>query len=286
MKRIGFFIFVMPSLLILSVSSDAQVLEPIPLSNHGSFTGDQTGKRAVPYAHIREADMMWAKRIWHIIDFRQKINQMYFYPLMPNNDRMNLITILRKGIEDRLLTPYDPAMGDDLLHTMSTEQALSIGVFADTVMIPDAHPPYTERPILIKEDFDPFHVKQIKVKEDWVFDRNRGVMEVRILAICPVIEIYDRNTGDLRGLQDMFWLNFEEARNLLATYKLYNPYNFAQRMSYDDAFRKRFFISTVYKEDNTHDRFIKDYLSSTDALHEAEAIKNKMMEFEHSLWEY
>lgn len=263
----------------------AQVLEPTPLSNQGSFSGDQSGKRAIPYAHIREADMMWAKRIWHIIDFRQKINQIYFYPLTANNDRVNLITILRKGIEDRLLTPYDPGMSDEMLYPMDYSKALNIGTYTDTILIPDPNPPYTERPMAITEAFNPFNVKQIKIKEDWVFDKNRSVMEVRILAICPVMEVYDRNTGDLRGLQDMFWINFEQARNLLAAYKIYNPYNFAQRMSYDDALRKRFFISTIYKENNTHDRMILDYLSSTDALLEAEAIKNKMMEFEHSLWE-
>ncbi len=263
----------------------AQVLEPVSRSNYGKYIDEEEGKRAVPYVHIREADMMWARRVWHKIDFRQKLNQIYFYPLTPNNDRINLINLIRLGIEQGKLTPYDP-MYDDLRVVMSRDDALRIGVYRDTVMIPDANPPYTERPVVIEEPFDAFKVKQLKLKEDWVFDRKRSVMEVRILAICPVIEVYDKHTGDLRGLKDMFWINFEEARSFLASYKIYNPYNLAQRMSYDDAFRNRMFSSTIYKQDNTHDRMIQDYLTELDALYEAEDMKNKLMEYEHNLWEY
>lgn len=263
----------------------AQVLEPVSRNFYGKFIDEEEDKRAVPYVHVREADMMWARRVWHKIDFRQKLNQIYFYPLTPGNERINLISLIRLGIELGKLTPYDP-MYDDLRVVMDREEALKIGVYRDTVMIPDANPPYTERPVLIEEPFDAFRVKQLKLKEDWVFDRKRSVMEVRILAICPVIEVYDRNTGDLRGLKDMFWINFEEARSFLASYKIYNPYNLAQRMSYDDAFRNRMFSSTIYKQDNTHDRMIQDYLAELDALYEAEDMKNKIMEFEHNLWEY
>lgn len=263
----------------------AQVLEPVSRSINGRYIDDEEGKRAIPFVHIREADIMWARRVWHKIDFRQKLNQIYFYPLTPSNERINLISLIRLGIEQGKLTPYDP-MYDDLRQVMRREEALQIGVYRDTVMIQDANPPYTERPVLIEEPFDPSRVKQIKLKEDWVFDKKRSVMEVRILAICPVIEVYDRNTGELRGLKDMFWINYQEARDFFASYKIYNPYNLAQRMSYDDAFCKRMFSSTIYKQDNTHDRMIQDYLAELDALYEAEDMKNKIMEYEHNLWEY
>ena len=31
-------------------------------------------RRVVPYTHVREADVMWHKRIWREIDLREKIN--------------------------------------------------------------------------------------------------------------------------------------------------------------------------------------------------------------------
>ena len=31
-------------------------------------------RRVVPYTHVREADVMWHRRIWREIDLREKIN--------------------------------------------------------------------------------------------------------------------------------------------------------------------------------------------------------------------
>jgi gliding motility associated protien GldN len=113
----------------------------------------------------------------------------------------------------------------------------------------------------------------------------RGVMEVRIVGICPVMEVVDQRTGEVRGEQPMFWIHFEQARNYLAGYRIYNPNNYAQRITYDDAFIKRFFSSLIYKQDNTMDRRIADYEQGIDALLEAEDIKNDIFTFEHDLWE-
>ena len=43
-------------------------------------------KAPVPYAYIREADVMWAKDIYRIIDLRQKQNLPLFYPTRPINE--------------------------------------------------------------------------------------------------------------------------------------------------------------------------------------------------------
>jgi len=269
--------------LILAASAAlpaaAQVNDPGPVTV-------QTDKRPVGYVPIREADLMWAKRIWRVIDLREKMNQIYLYPLVPNNERINLISIIKQGIGEGVITPYDPVSGDDFQVEMDRKTALAIGSSVDTIMIPEANPPYIEHPVPIVTEFDPFTVKRYKIKEDWFFDSKRSVMEVRIIAICPVMEVYDATTGELRGLQDMYWIDFEQARTYLSGFKVYNPNNFAQRISYDDAFRIRLFSSLIYKQDNTHDRRVDEYMAGIDALYEAEDIKNNIMEFEHDLWEY
>lgn len=274
--------------MFAAATLQAQVLVP---QNHLSNSSENplsltTEKRAVPYVHIREADLMWAKRIWRVIDLREKMNQMYFFPAVPNNERINLITLVKRGIEEGRITPYDPIGGDDFQVPMDRNTAVSLGTSVDTVLIPSPDPPYDTHPVAIVNELDPGTVKQFKVKEDWFFDSKRSVMEVRIIAICPVMEVYDKESGELRGLQDMYWIDFTQARDFLAEYKIYNPYNFAQRISYDDAFRNRMFASLIYKEDNTHDRRIDEYMAGIDALYEAEDKKNKVFEYEHDLWEY
>lgn len=238
------------------------------------------------YAYVREADIMWAKRIWRVIDFREKINQYFMFPLTQNNQRINLIELLQQGIRDGEIVPFDPFQGDDFKLVMTKDEALNIGTSVDSFEVISPNPPYdpigwkTERTSL-----DPFRVRKLKVKEDWFFDRKRSVMEVRIVGICPVLEVVDVSTGEVRGTQDMYWINFEQARNYLATYRVYSPYNYGSTISYDDAFIKRFFSSLIYKEDNTHDRRIAEYMQGMDALYEAEGIKDKLMLFEHDVWE-
>ena len=41
-------------------------------------------RKPIPYAPVREADVMWKRRIWRVIDLREKINLPLYFPL--NND--------------------------------------------------------------------------------------------------------------------------------------------------------------------------------------------------------
>ena len=34
----------------------------------------------IPYPHLREADVMYKKRVWQVIDLEQKFNQPFYYP--------------------------------------------------------------------------------------------------------------------------------------------------------------------------------------------------------------
>ena len=73
-------------------------------------------KRVIPYPHLREADVMYVRRIWQDIDLRQKINQMFYFPVDPIEDRKNLFDVIRYALEvEGSLTAYGtgPAGKDD-----------------------------------------------------------------------------------------------------------------------------------------------------------------------------
>ena len=63
-------------------------------------------KTLSPLPEIREEYVMWKKTIIREIDFRQKINQVFYYPVNPTEDWRNLITVLYDGILDGRITPY------------------------------------------------------------------------------------------------------------------------------------------------------------------------------------
>jgi len=242
-------------------------------------------REPIAYPGLREADLMWQRRIWRVIDLREKMNQYLYYPQEVSNGRRSLFNIIQTGLRMDLLKAYDPAY-DDFQVPMQQGAALAIGT--DTVFYTDyaPEPPYESYETLRVETLDPASVKKFRVKEDWVFDKARSVLEVRIIGICPVREVYDPLTGELRGEQDMYWIYFPELRRLLANVNIYNRSNMAGSVTYDDVFRQRLFASYIYKEDNVYDRRIADYQKNgLDALLEAEDIKENIRNWEADLWE-
>lgn len=274
--------FILLGATLTSLSASAQVLEPRDQIYDKVTTPT---RRITPYTEIREADVMWQRRIWRVMDLREKMNQTFYYPFEVTNGRSNLITIIKNSLEAGELRAYDPFY-DDFTVPYTAQQALSIG--SDTTFYTDYRPyePYEEYDTFRINTLDYSSIKKFYIKEDWVFDKARSVMEVRILGICPVREVRDQN-GEYRGEQPMYWIYFPELRTIIANEEMYNRYNnIANQLTYDDAFMKRMFSSYIYKEDNVYDRKISDYMKNgLEALLESEDIKDKMRNYEHDLWE-
>ena len=75
MKKL-FFLIVMFVLVLSSTSINAQnVLDGIYPKEH------VLNRKPIPYPHVREADVMWAKKVWRVIDLREKINLPLYYPI-------------------------------------------------------------------------------------------------------------------------------------------------------------------------------------------------------------
>lgn len=285
MKQLSFIFSAALFIVTLCSSIDAQVLTPTP--RDGVFDKiHYPNRRVVPYAHMREADVFFQRRVWRMIDLREKINQPLYYPIKPTNLRKNLITIILDAVlTEQSIRAYDPMLGDDFKAELTTAEVGNIGVRRDSMQMQRPYPPYDWYDTVIVTSFDPSNVKQYRVKEDWTFEKQRSVMEPRIIGICPLMAVIDPNTGEFRDYKQMFWVYFPELRKVLINEEVYNPYNFGQRLTYDDVFMKRQFNSLIYKVDNTFDRRIEDYVKGLDALLEAEEIKNTLMDFEHNLWE-
>lgn len=281
-------------------------------------------KRMIPYEFIREADVIWSKRVWESIDMREKINHPMYFPFdeydaasnwVRNTSRWSLWTVLKTHVMNgdiRVFSPTNPADytiedGDMLKYPIDPQPGLNyetdsvfrtavapffctvkkstvaktdengeevVDAAGNTVYLPDDTTWYVTKDII-----------QFRMKEDWFFDKERSVLDVRIIAIAPVVYKKD-DQGQIQGMSELFWLYFPHCRFVLNNYFVYNDKNDAQWMSFDDLFWKRRFTSVIYKESNVFDRKMETYKSGVDALFEAEKVKEEIRTIEHDVWTF
>ena len=254
------------------------------------------------YAPLRQADVMWSRKIWREIDMRQKINHPFYYPENDGvghtiQDRKSLIDVIYSAIQEGSITAYDnAAMDDEFREEMSQDAIKKIGgAKEEMVEVVDwdavaegADPSEATRMELNKTAFNRNSIKKWRLKEEWFFDKQRSVMDVRIIGLAPLQEDRDEVNGQILGtFSPLFWVYFPEAREILINAEVFNLVkNNAERRTYDDIFWKRMFGSTITKESSVMDRRVNEYMVGLDALLEAERIKTEIFNIEHDLWEY
>lgn len=291
-------------------------------------------KRMVPYEFVREADVMWSKRVWQTIDLRERMNHALYFPhdeittngeWIKHGERWSLWTVIRHNVINGKLTvfsPYNPNNvfgdkdGDQLKYPIYPQQGLTyytdsiyranVATFLGATIIESLEYETDEYgdPVLVDlpdgtQTFKYFpadtvwttskDIIQYRIKEEWFFDKERSVLDQRIIAIAPVVYEKSKDANGLEsigGTKELFWLYFPHCRFVFNNYFSYNDKNDAQWMSFDDLFWKRRFTSFIYKESNGFDRKIETFRSGVDALRESEKIKEKIRTFEHDLWDF
>lgn len=273
----------MALMMISAESSDAQQII------NGAFKRqDIIQKKPMPIPIVREADVFWSQMVWRIIDLREKINQPLYYPTTPVEGLTSLTSLLLKGIDSKQITPYDARNDDDFKTPMTmAEVKTAFGAATTTKEVKNFETGEMEKRN-IEGEIRPEEIKQLMIKEEWYFDKANSRLQVRIIGICPIQEFFrdDTQNGQVQR-RKVFWVYYPEARDLLSTSQVFNPYNDAKRMSFDDLFIKRYFNSYIVQESNVfNNRSINAYLSGKDAMLESKRIEDKIFNFEQDLWEY
>lgn len=109
------------------------------------------------------------------------------------------------------ITVYDPYLleikGSKVSFTaMQVNDVKNIGSFTDTVMIQDPYPPYEMHDTVFTAVFDVYNILAIDFLETWMINSGTLKMTKKVIAFAPVMAVYDRNTGVLKGMAPMFWV--------------------------------------------------------------------------------
>lgn len=245
-------------------------------------------KEIVSYPALREADVMWSKRVWRVIDLREKMNFPLYYPDMPMLGRKSLFDVITDAaLKGPKITCFgNPATDDQFRYEMTITETNELLFPVVTKYVERLDGSGETDPVATPEPITSAQVWKYWVKEDWFYDKQRSVMDVRIIGLCPLIEKVSESGEHLGADKPLFWIYFPEARPVFAVSEVFMRHNDAERRTLNDVFWKRMFSSYIRKESNVYDRGIYDYKVGLEMQLESERVKNDIFTYEHDLWHF
>ena len=249
------------------------------------YVDDIVSKRLVventvlPYEPIREADIAWQKKVWRVLDTREKMNLPFRYPEKP------LFNVFREMIENGDITVFEDEKFTTALTPEEVEKSLNR---VDTSVIFD-YDTYEEKVQVVKSEISWEDINRFRVKEIWFFDEESSRLRVRILGIAPERDVYDDETQEFKYSLPLFWIYYPELRATLAKNQVYNPKNISNRITWEELFESRYFNGYVVKStlDNYNDKMLNAlYKDPTKRLLEGEKIRQKIFDYEQDRWVY
>jgi len=297
------------SMIGLSLNAQNVVTAPAEEDNNfGNFyeVSTHTGRKAIEFAFVREADVAWECVIWRVINFREKFNEFFYYPTKEQADandaqgRKNLAMTLMEAVERGDIQVYE---GEDFKIPIDYAAMRAKGASTRRDRITtywtddegnETDEVKDEKDTIVPVEINEDDITQIKLKEYWYLNKQDARQNVRIIGLTlmypkPLRTSADDEEGEAAyQLVDMGWIpmNDPRVRNVLVKQRAYDDYNEVTERSYDDIFITRYFSSYVVRESNRYNRSISDYLTGEDALIASEEIENRIFNLEIDMWEY
>jgi len=279
-------------LILLLYISTTSIAQPI--------VRNDTGKHVIHWAPIRENDILWRKTVWRRIDIYQQLNWPFraHSGTPPQNMFAN---VLLSGIRTSKYSAYKGA--DTGFATAMTIYDLNALVQCDAAKLPERERQYINfrkahagdtadlamPAIDSKMGFDttavtscdyPQQVRSYRIKEEWIFDRNRGAVVVRIQGIGPEVMIND-------SLQVLFWVKYPESREHAAQFAVYRRSSDSLSYTWDEYFEMRQFSSKIIKTERaaTQQSDMAEPKQPPDGVKRKKK-KDRLSKKEAELWNY
>ena len=233
------------------------------------------------YEFIDDRDILWSKIVYEKIDLSERLNFPLLFPIDDNqyvDTRKSLWRVLKEKIIDKNITLIYNANNDNFKELLTYDQAMASLKISKNYG--DENDPDFQTIEITSADITGYYLKGM-----WYFDKRRGELMYRLLAIMPVGKNIE-DPFDEEMNTTFFWVWYPSIRKILHKELVFNDRSNANQISFDQLLISRRFSSYIYKEDNIYgDRPISAYkLKGLESILESQRIKKEILDFEQDLW--
>ncbi|MEI8279519.1 MAG: hypothetical protein WCG87_07120 [Bacteroidota bacterium] len=185
-----------------------------------------------------QSNTIWTKRVTRTINIQIPRDTLKRHIKDKSTDT-TLIELIIKGLYAGQMKAYQ---GSD--YTLSSVHSLQdlTDMFegkSDTIFIID---PKTGKELkkVTRRDFNPEAITQFRIMEDWEFNPMIGWTVVQMVAIAPLVDVYNQD-GSLRAHKALFWLKYADVASIISRYNTIRirqnlPQYALQRLIWNDYF--------------------------------------------------
>lgn len=289
--------------------------QPSGVTRQTTTRNTQAAKPSVSRASIMfptavevPADVAWRRDIYRELDLTKDANAPLYYPVEPQEGRVNLFTLLFQLLNTGKIPAYtyDPSG----LENFNTSNRMHFKDMLDRYEIP-----YEVNGNSIKVnpvDVPSNEVLSYFVKESSYYDQHTATYHSRVVALCPVMHrsgsFVDFNSPSMSAdvqKSPLFWVKMEDIESYLSqNMVMTSNYNNAATMSMADFFDTNKYKGTIYMTTNMQgkslaqmvgDSFQMDFdsdsvmydteVASKNALQrEQNRIEKEISDFEKHIW--
>ncbi|MBP5547279.1 MAG: gliding motility protein GldN [Bacteroidales bacterium] len=276
--------------MLIPAMLPAQTIEGGAEYYYERHTAQEREASAMPF--IRESDVVWEQTVWRTIDFREKFNHFFYFPIEREGfaGRRNFAYL----IWDAVVSGDIPEIYSDDELKIPLDRELFLAQFQkpDTIVleIVDDDENYEYKTVLVPKEFNSEEMLQLRIKEAWYIDKQVTEQNVRILSLCLTKEHYKEHDGDYDylGTVELFWIPMlsPHVRRLLVRNEATWQQNIAHQPTWEYIFVNRMFNSFITRISNVYNRTILDYLTGQEAIWESERIESELLDISQDMWEY
>lgn len=251
-----------------------------PSSDHKTIA---VSARAAQMNRSQSEDMdnaKWMREIYRYLDLSNDKNAPLYYPVQPEEGRVNLFTLIFKLLSEEKIKAYEYVDGRE---SFTDEFKIDFKEFLDRFGI------YYEnkngKNVVEDVDIPGAEVTGYYVKEAYYFETGTSNYGIKTLAICPIL-VREGDAESEGGRYPLFWIPYDEIRPYAMRMPIMtSSLNNVMNGSVDDFFKKHNYDGEIYKTTNLQGKAIAQYATTPEEVKAEQAkIEKQLQDFQDRLW--